>query len=141
MSLPDQHLPYWIQSADYESEHFDPVSLEGALDIIRNHDWQNELDAQARIRADGQKAATPGIGIHHGPDTNLHLLHLCPEGEESWTVHYVYPETVRRFWFWKADINRRKSARGLSQVDVADATTCFFHDLHFDVLRFLERDT
>ena len=135
------NLPYWIQSADYEHDHFDPVSLGEAIEVLRTHDWAHELEAQAARRADGQRVATPGIGFHHGPDTALHLLHLCPENSETWTVHYVYPETVRRFWLWKSEINRRKSATGMNHVDVTDALTCFFEDLQFDVLRFLERDS
>ena len=137
--MSDEHLPYWIQHADFSSTDTDPVPLASALDVLRNHDWQRECDAQTALNAEGEEQCPPGIGFHHGMDQPLHLLHLCPKGVNSWLVHYVYQETVRRFWFWTGEVNRKKTAVNLSNRNAEDAVTYFFENRHFDVMSTLER--
>lgn len=136
--MTEQHLPYWIQSADYTSVNFDAVPIEEAIEIVHTHDWKQEREAQAALRAEGEKVATPGIAFHHGPDTELHLLHLCPDEADRWTVHYVFRETVRRFWFWTGEVNKRVSQSNLDRSTVDRALALFFEDRHYDVLSVLD---
>lgn len=85
-------MAYWIQHSDFSAIEFDPVSADDAIRILRQLDWDTELDAMEKQTAAGKETCPPGIGFVASPGN---LLHLCTTAPGKLMVHLHRAEQKR----------------------------------------------
>lgn len=85
-------MAYWIQHSDFSATDFDPVSVDDAIRIVKQHDWNAELEAMEKQTAAGKETCPPGIGFVASPGN---LLHFCTTAAGRLMIHFHRAEQKR----------------------------------------------
>ena len=75
----------WIQLHDFSTKEMGDVTLSQSTEALSTFDWQSELSK--RDESDDE-TCDPGLGLVAGDET---ILHICPQGPDEYTVHYLHP--------------------------------------------------
>ena len=95
LSAPEQ-VSYWIQRADFTSADFGPVSLNEALAVLREHDWDAELSHKLALESSGKENCPPGIGF---VTQSRHQLHICPRRDGIAECYFLELDSKSSGWF------------------------------------------
>ena len=120
-------LPYWIQSADFQSKDGEPVDLAGAVACFQSHDWETELLNQRHLSEAGSDSCPPGIGFVSGDGR---LLHICPLPGAVVLLHYHYPQQRRLVGLIPVASQATASNDHLPTSRVPEAIGLFFGNQH-----------
>ena len=119
-------IAYWIQRADFSASDHETVTSEGAIEVLRSHNWEAESRLQAEFEAAGKECCPPGIGFlaSDGP-----ILHICPTIGGTSMVHF-HPTRARG----RLDVLRSSKAvhtkLGVEQAEVVELIHWCFAGRH-----------
>ncbi len=79
-------IDYWIQRADFSASNHTASSAEELVEVLRTHDWAEEITFCREIESNGQDSCPPGLGITL---PGGRLLHFYFPNEETGVAEVV----------------------------------------------------
>jgi hypothetical protein len=110
----------WIQNADLSSDELGAIGLTDALRRYRAHDWNSQLSRLRELEDSGNECCPPGMGF---VVRSHYILHLCPNGDGTVTVHFHYPKPFLGF-LWERQVTETNTS--LSDLKVAGLLEMLF---------------
>lgn len=112
----------WLQKHDFSSAEFEFHDSAAANKVLREFDWQTELNRQAQATSD---SCDPGLGlVTDGHD----ILHICPGRDGRCMVHFHFSGTRKFFGLFARRVNLLKTFRDVSADQVHQMIDALFVD-------------
>ncbi len=125
--MNDVKMPYWLQRGNFEAVDGQPVTLEEAKRLFRDHNWLADLAEQRQLEAAGSESCPPGVGFVPGDGR---ILHLCPLQSGEVLLHYHFVRERRLLGFIPVKSQAVASNDHLPSARVDEALGCFFRSQH-----------
>jgi hypothetical protein len=84
----------WLQHYDFSAEDHPDTSIEEALTLFIQFDWQHELTRLSAALTKQHECCDPGLGLVREDQT---ILHFCPQSPEVAAVFYHYSQSAKVF--------------------------------------------
>jgi hypothetical protein len=125
MAMERRKIPYWIQRADFSTAAHEPVDYEEALRVVREYDWDEEVQYRADLEATGGQFCDPGIVFQAQPGN---ILQVCPRGEGKGYFRYQYVEKKKIFGVFTVRRTRVRSNMDFHWSELPDLLYHYFAD-------------
>jgi hypothetical protein len=105
-----EKVSYWIQRADYKATPDSaPVTLNEALSVLHDHDWEAELSYETELEnSDKKKPCWAGVGF---VTETGHLLHICPRRDGRAACYFLELDSSRSGSYHRENVARDEQDR------------------------------
>ena len=124
-------ITYWEQTSDFDYKEHEEINLSEAIQILKSHNWNEDLKMIERLKYLEKEWCPPGIGFVSKAGF---ILHICTEERDMFMVYYHYPAGLKFLIKLGLAGQRTVSATNMTENRVIEVIKQFFKGSHQELL-------